>query len=190
MAGHRSLGLDQVLADVAALGLNARWTSVRASDVGAPHHRERLFILVSSDADGLGLEAERLASRPTPPLAWDHDRHDLLAGISGAPDIEREIRLRWGGVASSVMTWALMHGPPPPIIEDQVTYHDEALWGKAFPDVKPVLNPEFASWMMGLPAGHVTAPEIGLARADQLKAIGNGVCPQQAEAALLELLQR
>ena len=41
---------------------------------------------------------------------------------------------------------------------------------------------------MGLPAGWVTAPEIGLTRAQQLKALGNGVVPQQAAAALYKLL--
>lgn len=39
---------------------------------------------------------------------------------------------------------------------------------------------------MGLPAGHVTG--VGLPRTAQLKAIGNGVCPQQAAAALDQLL--
>jgi DNA (cytosine-5)-methyltransferase 1 len=42
--------------------------------------------------------------------------------------------------------------------------------------------------MMGLPAGHVTDPAIGISRAHQLKAIGNGVCPQQAYAAYSALL--
>ena len=41
--------------------------------------------------------------------------------------------------------------------------------------------------MMGLPEGHVTQVP-GLSRADQLKAIGNGVCPQQAAAAIHQLL--
>jgi DNA (cytosine-5)-methyltransferase 1 len=41
--------------------------------------------------------------------------------------------------------------------------------------------------MMGLPEGHVTdVPD--LSRNDQLKALGNGVVPQQAEAALRYLL--
>lgn len=35
---------------------------------------------------------------------------------------------------------------------------------------------------MGLPEGHVT--EVGLTRNQQLKALGNGVVPQQAAAAL------
>ncbi len=41
---------------------------------------------------------------------------------------------------------------------------------------------------MGLPAGHVTDPDIGITRNAQLKALGNGVVPAQAEAALRHLL--
>lgn len=55
---------------------------------------------------------------------------------------------------------------------------------------KPRLNAQFAEWMMGLPEGWVTNPEIGLTRAQQLKAIGNGVCIPQAVAALTHLLER
>lgn len=43
--GHRSKGFGDVLGDLASSGYDARWTSVRASDVGAAHHRERVFIL-------------------------------------------------------------------------------------------------------------------------------------------------
>jgi len=38
-------GVERVLGDLAALGYDARWRCVRASDVGAPHRRERLFIV-------------------------------------------------------------------------------------------------------------------------------------------------
>lgn len=37
--------LGAVLGDLASLGFDAEWESVRASDVGAPHRRERVFIL-------------------------------------------------------------------------------------------------------------------------------------------------
>ncbi len=41
--------------------------------------------------------------------------------------------------------------------------------------------------MMGLPTGHVTNPMIGISRNEQLKALGNGVVPQQAILALTQL---
>ena len=47
------------------------------------------------------------------------------------------------------------------------------------------LNAKFVEYMMGLPDGWVT--DVGLSRAQQLKILGNGVVPQQAEYAL-ELL--
>lgn len=49
------------------------------------------------------------------------------------------------------------------------------------------LAPEFVEWMMGIPAGWVTDPTIGLTRNQQLKALGNGVVPQQALLALSRL---
>lgn len=41
----RRPGLDVVLGDLAALGFAAEWACVRASDVGAPHARNRWFLL-------------------------------------------------------------------------------------------------------------------------------------------------
>ncbi len=43
---HPSLrALGRVLGDLADLGYDAEWHSLRASDVGAPHQRERVFVL-------------------------------------------------------------------------------------------------------------------------------------------------
>jgi DNA (cytosine-5)-methyltransferase 1 len=43
--GHLRLGAGQVISDLAHLGYVGRWEVVRASDAGACHRRERLFIL-------------------------------------------------------------------------------------------------------------------------------------------------
>jgi DNA (cytosine-5)-methyltransferase 1 len=43
--GHLSLGFKEVLKDLTKIGYDAKWRIVRASDVGAPHRRERLFIV-------------------------------------------------------------------------------------------------------------------------------------------------
>lgn len=48
------------------------------------------------------------------------------------------------------------------------------------------LSPRFVEWLMGLPDGWVT--DAGITRNDQLKALGNGVVPQQAAAAVRHLL--
>jgi DNA (cytosine-5)-methyltransferase 1 len=53
----------------------------------------------------------------------------------------------------------------------------------------PRLSPAFTEWMMGLPEGWVTDVP-GLSRNAQLKALGNGVVPQQAAMALRMLLDR
>ena len=48
-------GLDVVLGHLAALRYDAEWTCIRAADAGAPHRRERLFLV--AHAERLGREA-------------------------------------------------------------------------------------------------------------------------------------
>ncbi|WP_344029053.1 DNA cytosine methyltransferase [Streptomyces luteireticuli] len=88
------------------------------------------------------------------------------AAVLGPPDV-------WGPYADAVARWAPVVGRPAPRPTDSV--------GR--------LNPALVEWMMGLPVGHVTAVP-GLSRTAQLKALGNGVVPHQAAAAITELLDR
>jgi DNA (cytosine-5)-methyltransferase 1 len=55
--------LGAVLGDLAGLGFHAEWVGVRASDVGAPHERFRVFVVAwpAADTDSLGHERGRLA---------------------------------------------------------------------------------------------------------------------------------
>lgn len=46
VGGIRALG--RVVGDLASLGYDCRWGVVRASDAGAPHRRERVFLLAAS----------------------------------------------------------------------------------------------------------------------------------------------
>lgn len=52
--------MRRVLGDLSALGFDAEWECVRASEVGAPHRRERVFILAQriSDASGNAVRNE------------------------------------------------------------------------------------------------------------------------------------
>ena len=54
--------MRRVLGDLAAFGFNAEWECVRASAVGAPHRRERVFILAMDDS---GRERRQQESRST-----------------------------------------------------------------------------------------------------------------------------
>lgn len=50
--GHLTLGFKEVLQDLTEIGYDARWAIVRASDVGAPHQRARLFIVAYPNSKG------------------------------------------------------------------------------------------------------------------------------------------
>jgi DNA (cytosine-5)-methyltransferase 1 len=51
VAGHLSLGFGRVLGDLASAGFDAEWGCFRASEVGAPHRRERVFVAAWPAAD-------------------------------------------------------------------------------------------------------------------------------------------
>jgi DNA (cytosine-5)-methyltransferase 1 len=56
VAGHLSLGFGRVVADLASIGYVGSWACVRASDVGAPHRRNRVFLLARpADSEGIRL---------------------------------------------------------------------------------------------------------------------------------------
>ena len=90
-------GIEHVLGDLASVGFDAEWTSVRASDVGAPHRRERVFILANSIS-------ERGCSRDN---QREHATHAFPPGPSGDwsnvperywPAVKSDLRHRIDGV--------------------------------------------------------------------------------------------
>ena len=44
ITGH---GIDSILGDLSEMGFDAQWGSVKAGEIGAPHRRERVFILAA-----------------------------------------------------------------------------------------------------------------------------------------------
>lgn len=81
----------------------------------------------------------------------------------------------WGQYAPAVRRWEATTSriaPPPTVPDGREGNHR--------------LSALFVEWMMGLNAGHVT--DAGLTRNEQLRALGNGVVPLQAAAAVRYLL--
>ena len=69
--GHISLGLSDVIEDLAGMGYRTTWGIFSASEVGAPHQRKRVFILAV--ASGLGSAAG---------LSGSFTRHEGQSGES------------------------------------------------------------------------------------------------------------
>lgn len=190
--GHLSLGFETVLADLAELGLSARWGVVRASDAGAPHSRARLFIVAyASERErdeiiwdrcgtptggtaglqtSIGGSRRVVADTPSSERGEPESKY-LVTGGWSAESRER-ISVYFGPYESAVGRWEEIMGrtAPTPIVN--IKGRDK-------------LSSRFVEWMMGLPDGWVT--DHGLTLGQELKLLGNGVVPQQARLAL-ELL--
>jgi DNA (cytosine-5)-methyltransferase 1 len=83
-----------------------------------------------------------------------------------AADDGHRTAVQWGDYEPAIRRWERLTRPAPSPTEPSRN-------GAAR------LSPRFVEFLMGLPAGHVTGVP-GLSRNDQLKALGNGVVPQQA----------
>ena len=82
-------GIGDVLGTLSDLGYDAQWRTIRASDVGAPHRRERIFIVAYANVDrsqgeriGGVLDGEREAFRN------DVDRRSGSDGVGNADELD------------------------------------------------------------------------------------------------------
>lgn len=73
VAGHLTLGLSSVLQDLEGCGFRSAFGLFSAQEVGAPHRRERVFILGLADTDSEGLEGHAGDVEAT---KWTPERED------------------------------------------------------------------------------------------------------------------
>jgi DNA (cytosine-5)-methyltransferase 1 len=85
VAGLRRRGLREVLGEIAKVGYDAEWYSLWAEGFGAPHPRERVFILVHSDKVRRWMpepEWERIQrENQTCFETWKRDRNATIANL-------------------------------------------------------------------------------------------------------------
>jgi DNA (cytosine-5)-methyltransferase 1 len=91
-------------------------------------------------------------------------------------ELARHSLTQWGKYEPAIRRWEQLTRPAPAPTEPNKNGN-------------PRLAAAFSEWLMGWPEGWVTDPAIGISRNEQLKIVGNGVCPQQAAAALRYLLE-
>lgn len=73
-------GLPHVLADLARFGFDAEWGMYSAAAVGAPHKRERFWLVAHTNRDGLAQVGQRATGR-----ARNADRRDGALGWAWPP---------------------------------------------------------------------------------------------------------
>ena len=108
--------------------------------------------------------------------AWDawtdtmRARHGNGNGHGKSLAIEAQRHTDFGPYTPAIRRWESVLGRPAPSPTEPNK------------DGRPRLSARFVEFLMGLPAGWVT--DVDIPRSAQLKALGNGVVPQQALLAL------
>ncbi len=163
-----------VASDLAALGFDAEWDCFRACDVGAPHLRERFFLLAL--ADSMRDRLERIGE--SPPEAKTASRRSLAHADGGRREGERLAEhSRLAGEPRALADGRDPNGrlPWPP---------DRGAWlerGERWAEWRRLGAPE--------PALHRGAHGIP-DRMDRLRVLGNGVIAEQAATAFAVLWDR
>ncbi len=193
--GHFKLGFTDVLTDLTDIGYDAKWAIVRASDVGAPHRRERLFILAQpTNTDSIrgqlrGQETQRHQGQPQFKLSkcCKIDANTDSTGLQRCSKSGYGFEQSGGVIANAHGDEQQGNGPMSELGSRFNTRAQMRVQRAPNPLELGKLNAKFVEYMMGLPSGWVT--DLDISRSQQLKILGNGVVPQQAFRAL-EILNR
>lgn len=151
-------------------------------NIGPTHQQRAATLFDGHCADGSSADPDSINDGQRRRAGLDSENgRSSTGGISsenleswfGREDNEDKNGTDWKEYANAVRRWEyITRSAPKPTVP-----------GK---NERPRLNPAFVEWMMGLPEGHVTGH--GLRPAQELKMLGNGVVPQQAELAIRTLL--
>lgn len=212
VAAHTTLGLQRVVEEMAGLGYGVQAVVAKASDVGAPHKRDRIFWLGLAHAGDGGRGPSFGDVRSREPHALGHDAHGRDPSVAdtgcsrqqrrgGAGDVasaagdaggEAGERERSGGAAGDRSEGVANassdgRGQGRPEWEGQQREHAlvDGGGGAPFPpgpDDADGWRAYLAEWPGTEPA--VRRDDDGLSnRVDRLRALGNAVVPAQAERA-------
>lgn len=186
--GHISLGLPNVIEDLAGMGYRTAWGIFSASECGAPHQRKRVFILAHSKRTRLeGLNKRNPSTKPS-----ENERADIGPSSQRGvwPRTPKEHQYEW---------------EPPRVVADASVLNQQrgsARTGRRSGseidvtggdeeqqrEVEPALGRDADG-----PAGGLDYAQLRVAcdnRTDELRLLGNGVIPATAERAFTTLLQR
>lgn len=168
-------GLPHVLGDLASVGFDAEWGLFSAAEVGAPHKRERFWLLAHADGDGCEGVGRCRAGHERDADRWGGT---TLAHTTGSRRPQDRLNDPRDGSTTS------RQGPP----RNAGGQHSHAQW--------PPGRDDTDGWQRWTAAG---GPQPAVRRgtdgrpaelADALHLGGNGLVPAVAAAALVELARR
>jgi DNA (cytosine-5)-methyltransferase 1 len=171
VAALRSRGLDAVLRSLAEIGYDAQWHCIPASALGAPHQRDRIWLVAYAERDGCisaeiaGGAEEAVRKEPT----GAHDAFDA-ARTGGLPTTERD-------VADASSTRLSRGERIRDYIEENIRRWQAA--SRPASESCPVSGRKTYSWDVEPAVGRVADGVPG--RVDRLKQLGNAVVPQIPE---------
>ena len=87
--GHLSMGFGDVLADLAKIGYDAEWQVIPAAAVGAPHRRDRVFIVAYPNC--VRLERQRAEQSTTRFARGYENKNANVAHANGAPKQHQQV---------------------------------------------------------------------------------------------------
>ena len=151
----RSRGLDQVLRSLAEIGYDAEWHCITAASIGAPHRRDRIWIVAY-------------------PRCWT--RWEGISGSLGR-DGERELEER---VRTSETTEITGSSETSETFSDSNSEGLEGQWKVSSRISKELKDPSYSCWWATEPNVGRVANGVPN-RVDRLKQLGNAVVPQIPE---------
>jgi DNA (cytosine-5)-methyltransferase 1 len=170
-------GLGHVLTDLARLGFNAEWGVLSAAAVGAPHRRQRVWILADSASVQFGTESKEPGVSQR--VAGRRDAFSPLPDMGDADSGRRETVGQLTGIIRQGILWNA-DGPKqsmervnfPPARDDADGWQRWTASGGPQPAVRRITD--------GRPVGLADALHLG----------GNGLVPQVAAEAFRQLSTR
>ncbi len=190
VAGHLRLGFDRVVRDLDELGYTVEADLFTASEVGAPHRRERLFILGYAERCGLSRDSRRGAGSKSA----DGYVQLAYAGFNDGRQCQpkqqqKELPEEFSGGDKLADTASQRIQGHEPTGDNQPQRPAHELRNDQWP-ARP--GQEQYDWEepRTVESGMGRTVDGFASRVDELRLLGNGVVPAQAELAFRTLYER
>lgn len=175
--------LSYVRGTLIRCGYRCRWTELRADQVGLMHRRSRVFLVaVRQDTE---------VPRHAQPSLWKLNSHRGAMTPQASDGRRATLQKRKGSPRRLPEQIANAGGPAPwqAARADAIRIHENTVRRRIPHLTTPgtqSLSPDLYEWLMGWPAGWTDVPR--LLAPQRIKLAGNGVCPRQAAAGILDCL--